>query len=343
MAKIDRGLIGIRGKVRDLVFKKTKFGTTVSSFDADVYKNKQWTSKQSAARAKFSGLCKLAQVFRKANDVGFALEMKYTSQSCFLRHNFTAVEISSDGSYIVDYERICMSYGTLPMLNNLSVIMFDNRIKIDWHWKKGMAGDSLDKVAVMLYCPDFKDGGINDVMGDSELSGNFVHRNSCKAEMVVPDRWKGLKVYAYAFAFDAEGRTSNSQFVGSFMSDSKIVERRFEIKEKANEEMVFVGVEQRNEEIDGLMKNCFVIKFRDDDELKEEILVEPTTAADFESIVLNGVRQPSTAELVMRRMGELIKEVNPQLFEDKYRRGEEFRANSWNELCRMVADAVNGV
>lgn len=60
-----------------------------------------------------------------------------------------------------------------------------------------------------------------------------------------------------------------------FIVESETVERRFEIREEANVEMVFVVVEQRNGEIDGQMKNCFVIKFRDDDELKEEIRVEP--------------------------------------------------------------------
>lgn len=58
------------------------------------------------------------------------------------------------------------------------------------------------KVASILYYPDFKDSGINDMTGDGELMSDFARRNSGKAEMVVPERWRGIKVYVYAFAFD---------------------------------------------------------------------------------------------------------------------------------------------
>lgn len=342
MAKSDCDLIGIRGRVRDLVFKKTKFGTTVSEFNADVYKHKKWTDKQRHARVKFAGLCKLAQVFRKANDVGFKSEMKYLSQPCFVRHNFTAVEVGVDEVMVVDYEKICMSNGTLPTLSNVDLKTADGRVDVVWQCGAGVSGDGFDWVTMMLYCPDFKNGGVNQLMGDSEMLEHKVRRSAGRLEMLIPERWKGLKVYSYVFAFDNDGRSSNSQFVRAFEADYKDVERKFEIKDETKNEAIFVGVEQRNEIIDGRLKNCFVIKFRDDDELIEEILAEPTDDSDFEVKVVNGVRQPSRIELVMKRMRDLIRDVNPTLFEDKYMKGEEFRANSWKELCEMVTRAVSG-
>lgn len=341
MANGSNGLMGIRGKVRDLVFREMKYGTTVSSFNSSTYKNKKWTAKQSLARAKFAGLCKLAQVLREANDLGFRSEMSYMSQPCFVRHNYSVLEIKDNGEFRVDYERISVSHGTLALLNEEEWNVENGKIVMKWRWEKGSVGNGGDRVAVMLYCPDCKDDGRNIVMGDGALSQSVVYRKDCRLDFELPKRWAGMQVYGYAFTFDEGGKSSDSQFMRSIKAEVLTVERKFEVKTEEIINVDFEGVEQRNEIIDGRIKRCFVIKFRDDDELIEEILVEPTDDEDFVSEVVNGIRQPSRAEIVTLRMRELIRKVNPKMFEEKYRRREEFRAESWDELCEMVTQAVN--
>lgn len=342
MAKVSSSLVGFRGRVRDLVFRETKFGTLVSEFNSGLYEGKQWSDRQKLARLKFAGLCKLAQVFRKSNDLGFRSEMRYMSQPCFVRHNYTSLDVDSDGVYKVDYERVCMSHGTLSMLSEVSYHVVAGVLRVKWFCGEGAAGDNYDRVSVMLYCPDCKDSGINTVMGDGELSEGVVFRSQGFLEMIIPKRWAGLTVYSYVFVHNTAGRSSNSQYVGMFKAELPIVERTFEITgmDTIDHNRVFDGVEQRAEEVENEVKRCFVIKFRDDGELKEELLVEPTEDDDFVDKLVNGVRQPSQAAQITLRMRELIREVNPKLFEEKYSKGEEFRAESWDELCDIVTRAV---
>lgn len=343
MAKSSNSLIGLRGKVRDLVFRETKFGTTVSGFNSGTYENKKWSGKQKGARAKFSGLCKLAQVFRKANDLGFRSEMTYMSQPCFVRHNYAALEVASDGGFIIDYKRVCMSHGTLALLSRVGYRVENGILRVQWSCGDEMIGDKFDRVAVMMYCLECKENGINVVMGDSVISDEVTFRSKGALEMKVPKRWDGLQVYCYVFTFDDNGKSSDSQFVGEFKAELPAIERTFEIQEReivVENTAVFEGVEQRNEPIEGKVKRCFVIKFRDDDELIEEVLVEPTDDDDFVGEIINGIRQPSKAEQITLRLRELIREVNPKLFAEKYSRGEEFRAESWCELCEIVTQAV---
>lgn len=340
MAKSNGGMIELRGRVRDLVFRKTKFGTTVSSFNTSTYENKKWTEKQQVARSKFSKLCKLAKVFRTANDLGFRLEMGYMSQPCFVRHNYAVMEIRDDDTFTVDYERICMSHGTLSPLLGLCCEVIDGDLEIGWKWNKGDVGNGGDRVAVVIYCPDSENDDRISLMGEMVMSKEKVRRDMQQLTMKVPSRWHGLQVYCYAFAFDVDGKSSNSQYVGSFEGVESSVVRSFSLDVESVRKPEFVGVEQDNRVIDGISKRCFIINFRDDDELIEEVLVEPTEDEDFESRVVNGVRYPSKAELITRRMRDLIREVNPKLFANKYSTNDSIRANSWDELCRIITDAL---
>lgn len=215
MAKYGNDGVKVSGRFRDKVFRETKFGTIMVEYNEGTYEHMKWSEKQKQSRTKFKALTKLAQVFKAANDLGFKLEMKYISQPLFIKHNYSTMVADENGDLKPDYARICMSNGTLAMLDNIDFKRDENDVTLSWTWTSGVGGQWSDKVAVMLYCPDYKLNDPKKIMGEGELIIDKYIREKGKLTFTIPAKWEGLTVYGYVFTFNETGKSSNSQFVGN--------------------------------------------------------------------------------------------------------------------------------
>lgn len=207
----------VSGRLRDYVYRRTKYGTVIAEYNSGTYENMKWSDKQKQSHTKFRLLTKLAQVFRPANDLGFKAEMKYTSQPCFVRHNYSTLIAGENGDFRVDYTRICMSHGTLVLLENVGLRHIGGRVEITWEWDSKFGGVDSNRVAVMLYCPDYNMPDTTRIMGDGVLLNNSCFRRDKLMSIDIPEEWGGLQIYCYIFTFDSDGRSSDSQFVGEIL------------------------------------------------------------------------------------------------------------------------------
>lgn len=214
MAKCGNDGVRVSGRFRDRVFRETKFGTIMVEYNEGTYEHMKWSDKQKQSRSKFKALTKLAQVFKAANDLGFKLEMKYTSQPLFIKHNYSTMVADENGDLKPDYARICMSNGTLAILDDIGFRRDENDVTLSWKWTSGVEGQWSDKVAVMLYCPDYKPDDPKRIMGETQLIVDKHTRDKGKLTFTIPEKWAGLPVYGYVFTFNEAGKSSNSQFFG---------------------------------------------------------------------------------------------------------------------------------
>lgn len=359
MAKVINGELS--GRLRDVVYRRTKeFGVIASEYNATAYKKRTWSESQLYTMAKFKTLAAISASFRKASNLGFESGKKVLSHPSFIKNNYNILIDKDGGGFDVDYSKICMSCGVLPQLEDLQSTVIGRTLELNWKYtpkkysvavkkkvKKSLGGDKngRDRVVVVMYYPDYT----NANPYKCEVFEGLAARESCGLKVDVPADFVDNKVYFYAFVVDENKRSSNTQFINEFHElrdnavNSDITEVELNIAENDIDiPTVFIGVEQRDEEIAGEIKHCFVMRFSVDDEEVEEILAEPLGGEAFKPRIIDGVKHKSQASETVFKMKKLIKAVNPAFYDEKLQRGDDIQFKDWNSLCSMVARAVDG-
>lgn len=291
MARVINGEIS--GRFRDKVFRRTEaFGVVVAEYNEGVYEKKVWTEAQWYARRKFKVLAGLSAGFRESSNLGFEFGKKVLSQPCFIRNNYNVLMDRDDGGFDVDYPSVCMSKGVLPQLEDLSGEVVGETLVLNWRYtarryvnlgkervRKSLRGDRNggDRVVVVIHCPEYDDGA----RYKSKVFDGVALRESCGLRVDIPENFRGLRIYVYAFVIDDQKRSSDTQFID--------IERMGK-----GEDDDFVSKEQRGVENEDIaVRRGFVMRFSVDEEEIEELLEE---SADDDSLTkegINGVRMVS--------------------------------------------------
>lgn len=165
------------------------------------------TPLQRAARELFSQASHLASQMKSAVRMGLnavALERHRTAHNHFQSINRDCFSLR-EGHLEVDYECLVIAEGPVapvgfgvPSLAELSVtVPFE--VNPD---QRPARGD--DEVVLYVWCPS---------RGEGLLSAPS-YRRMRKVTLTLPPQWVGLEVHLYGFAKDADGRASESMYIG---------------------------------------------------------------------------------------------------------------------------------
>lgn len=209
-----------KGRLRDVVIRKTRVGLVVSRYDepSKSKKKKSVSRSQLNRREVFGILQRMANVLKEVNSVGFRREVVYSAHTRFLHYNYAIVDISDEGVLGVDYESMQLSAGTLRQLKDVEVWSEGRRVEVRWRTDDMVRSDGYHHVAVVAYCPEIDRGMMkaNVVMTGHEV----CYRKDGQTAVDIPELWGKARFYLYAFAYVNVGgskapNASLTQFLGS--------------------------------------------------------------------------------------------------------------------------------
>lgn len=166
--------------------------------------------------ARMTALGELSCILYPAYKLGmgkFAKRRQMSESNLFVKENMPALSVDSSLVVSIDYAKIQLSKGHLPMvLFSQADFSTPQTVKISFGSAAGVEGASEDdKVYVAVYCP---------VSGGLVLS-RPVTRDSDGIRVTLPDDWNGLEVKVWGWAIGDQpndrndGESSNCTFLGS--------------------------------------------------------------------------------------------------------------------------------
>ncbi|MGY0035126.1 DUF6266 family protein [Pedobacter sp. NJ-S-72] len=114
----------------------------------------------------------------------------------------------------IDFSKVLLSRGNLPVTNNIDVKLVDNRI--EFTWDKTIATDRIkgsDRVMLLAYLP--KENRAVSLIGGAERLEGGEH-------LIIPEYKQGIHMETYVSFVSADyKRISNSVYAGKICSTCK--------------------------------------------------------------------------------------------------------------------------
>ena len=166
------------------------------------------TPRQRAARDLFAQTSHLASLMKAALRLGFnavALERHRTAHNHFQSVNRPCFSLQ-EGRLAVDYENLVVAEGPVAPVAFHEPTVADTEIIVPFDVNpEGRSARGTDEVLLYAWCPS---------RGEGMLS-NPSYRRSRKVSVTLPVDWAGREVHFYGFVRDADGRASDSTYLGS--------------------------------------------------------------------------------------------------------------------------------
>lgn len=166
--------------------------------------------------ARMTALGELSNILYPAYMLGikkFAKRRQMSANNLFVKENMSALSVDSSLMVSIDYSKIELSKGHLPMVL-FAQADFSNpqTVKVSFGSASGVEGASEDdKVYVAVYCP--KAGGL--------VLSRPATRDAGEIFVAMPDDWNGLEVKVWGWAVGNQpndrndGESSECTFLGS--------------------------------------------------------------------------------------------------------------------------------
>jgi len=153
MATIENGINGgFKGTIGNVVGYQLRGKWVVRSKPKASNKNKIGTSSQNANRAKFSSVQRFVSQVLSFIRVGFRAEAQLRNMSA---HNVATsynLQNAIDVNGILDYSKVCVSYGTLENVQSVSAKLEDQNLRINWENLPYSNPERVnDQVMVLVY------------------------------------------------------------------------------------------------------------------------------------------------------------------------------------------------
>lgn len=166
--------------------------------------------------ARMTALGELSNILYPAYMLGlkkFAKRRQMSPNNLFVKDNMPALSVDSSLNVTIDYSKISLSKGHLPMvLFSQADFSKPQCVKAAFGSAGGVEGaDEEDKVYVAVYCP--KAGGV--------VLSRPVTRDAGEVVIALPDDWNGLEVKVWGWAIGNQpndrndGEASECTFLGS--------------------------------------------------------------------------------------------------------------------------------
>lgn len=166
--------------------------------------------------ARMTAIGELSNILYPAYMLGlkkFAKRRQMSANNLFVKENMPALSADSSLNVTIDYSKINLSKGHLPMvLFSQADFSKPQSVRVAFGSAGGVQGASEDdKVFVAVYCP--KAGGL--------VMSRPVTRDAGELSVTLPDDWNGLEVKVWGWAIGGEdgsknyGESSDCTFLGS--------------------------------------------------------------------------------------------------------------------------------
>ena len=212
MGKLDYGILTKgKNKVGPVVYYRRGSLQLARAYVSEV-KNPN-TKPQQLARARFTVLRNAARAFKSAANLGFAklAHDATTPTNIFMKMNYGALQGDSPSQVEIDFSKVKVSDGDLPMPGFASASSSESLI-VDVTWTPNSDlpdASTQDQVYVFVYQEDLNGG----------ILSTPVNRSIGGAHVSVPSGWSGMRCQVYAFAIgdgnDNKGMRSYSAYLGS--------------------------------------------------------------------------------------------------------------------------------
>lgn len=226
MAKLKPGLFGHpTGRMGNTVFY-TLYGQGVCRSIGE--QNDPSTPKQKARRTRMSLTMEILKPLQKFIKQGFEHKAKGTVCNPFNLATSYNIQHALQGEYpnlSIDYTKIKLSSGTLPLAKDLKITKTDEGLQVSWDGTHQWAGDQYDDlVMVALYHPKDKNASIFLNAGKRDQGVCDVHLDQ--------EKWMDEPIEAYLCFKSADGTSvSDSVYLGNI--NGSLEEQA---KQKINEE-----------------------------------------------------------------------------------------------------------
>ena len=166
------------------------------------------TEPQQAHRNAFAEVSRLSSAMKAGHQIGLhqkALRDKMNTHCVFKKLNKDC--FGPDG---IDYPRIKLSFGTVSSVN-ITAVRVDTQggVHVEFHDHYVTPKNKHDEFFLFVFCPDLREG----------RCAHPVERTANVVDAKIPDNWLGHPLQLYAFMRNAQGRTSDTMYLGEFITE----------------------------------------------------------------------------------------------------------------------------
>lgn len=202
------------GRVGNVVFRKYRNGVVTSV--RPIPSSKAPTDKQLFVRIKFSQLVKLARAFAAAAMEGFypLPQGMLGARNIFVKTNKNNVHVSNDGEVEINYSKLQVSSGVLPLVNFKTPVTDTGlTVTVPFDAESDIPGaDDKDKVFIVVYQPELQQG----ILSAPAL------RSVGTIGVKVPALWSGTEVHIYGFVVGGGRLNDNDRSTTMYLGKSTI-------------------------------------------------------------------------------------------------------------------------
>ena len=208
MAKIRKGIMGpFSGKVGPIVGSSWKNVAYIKAAPVTNGQKRVYTAAQLANQQRFKLMNDFLDPFQPYISVGFAnLAIGRTELNTAFMINFQEAMELVDSIYQIQYNKVCLSKGKLPGLQEVAVNRDDNG-KLTLTWATDLSNASAnDQLMLVIYCPALKmaDGFV----GLAQRSGRSV-----QFQLHQKMQYHSIELYLSMVSLNRK-KVSNSQYLG---------------------------------------------------------------------------------------------------------------------------------
>ena len=165
------------------------------------------TEAQQSHRKAFGEISRLSSAMREAHEEGLhwqAVRERLNTPSIFKKLNKDC--FSPDG---IVYAQVKISRGSVSQVRiTLSQVDEQGNIHVEFYDHYPTEKNRIDRFFLFVFCPDLREGHFAEP----------VERTVGIVDAKIPDEWLGLELHLYAFMKNVKGQTSDSMYLGRFVS-----------------------------------------------------------------------------------------------------------------------------
>lgn len=206
------GVFGdVSGKVGNLVGSTWR---SVAYFRGVASKvNDANTEEQQVQRAIFKSVVRFVKPMKAFLKVAYKnSERKLTPFNSATRTIFKECLIKNEDGAQIDYSKVLVSKGGMPVLNDISATCSAGKVSLTWVDGSNVNDSQVnaeDNVISLVYNID---------KGQAEFTTKKFKRSDLSGDIILPASWKGDNIVVYAGTKDKKSKdASNSVFLGEFV------------------------------------------------------------------------------------------------------------------------------
>lgn len=212
MGKINTSIFGaVSGKVGNVIGASWKSVAYLRGKAAKVkYSNSE---EQQTQRAIFKAVVKFVKPMKAFLNIAYkGVETNMTPYNSVTKRILTECIIKGDEGAEIDYSKVLVSKGGMPVLNDITATCSAGKVSLSWSDKSDVSETKIsgdDNIMPLVF---------NLSKQQAEFSTKQFKRSDKSGDLELPESWKGDSILVYAGTKDKKNKdASDSIFLGEFV------------------------------------------------------------------------------------------------------------------------------